>query len=348
MERIGAGLIGAGFAANIHANAYARVPDVDVVAVYSRTREHAKEFAEGHSLKAWYTDIEEMLKRPDIDVVSVVVPNYLHARFAEKAIEYGKHLIVEKPFAISVDEADKVVKAAREKHLKLMYAENMVFSPPVHRAKSIIDEGAIGEILIVEARESHSGSHSPYALNKEYCGGGALMNLGVHPVGVALWLINNPVDRVYAEMGNLYHKLEAEDHASLLIRFKNNSLATIHASYTVKGGMDDRLEIYGRDGSICVDLFRTSPVKVYSEKGYSYVVEKASLSTGWTSPSVDEVWQLGYSSEMEHFLNCVREDENPFPDGEFGKKVLEVVFAAYKSVEEGKAQLFSQKLEGSC
>ena len=81
-----------------------------------------------------------------------------------------------------------------------------------------------------------------------------------------------------------------------------------------------------------------SPVKVYSEKGYSYVVEKATISTGWTFPSVDEIWQLGYEKEIEHFVNCVVNDEEPFPGGEFGKKVLEVVFAAYKSVEEGRPQ----------
>lgn len=338
VKTIGIGLIGAGFAANIHADAYKRLSDVEVVAVYSRTAERAKKFAEDHGLKAWYTDMEKMLKRSDIDLVSVVIPNYLHAPAALKAIEYGKHVIIEKPFATSVDDAVKVITAAKKKDLKVMYAENMLFSPPIQRAKQIIDEGAIGDILIVEARESHSGTHSPYALKKEYCGGGALMNLGVHPIGVALWLINSPVDRVYAEIGNLYHKLEAEDHASLFVRFKNNCLATIHASYTVKGGMDDRVEIYGTDGSIYIDLLRTSPLKVYSEKGYSYVVEKASISTGWTSPSVDEVWQLGYSNEIEHFVNCVKEDKKPFPDGEFGKKVLEVVFAAYKSAEERKPQ----------
>jgi len=207
----------------------------------------------------------------------------------------------------------------------------------VARAKGIIDEGAIGDILAVEARECHSGSHSPYQLKKKYCGGGVLMNLGVYPLGLALWLINSPINRVYAEMGILYHKFEAEDHASLFIRFKNNAIATIHTSYIVKGGLDDRTEIYGTDGSIYIDLFRTSSVKVYSEKGYSYVLEKASLSTNWTSPSVDEAWQLGYSREIEHFINCILKDTNPFPDGDFGKRVLEVVFAAYKSVEETEA-----------
>lgn len=338
MMQIGAGLIGAGFAASLHVDAYRRVPNVEVVAVYSRTAERAKKFAADHGLKVWYKDLEEMLKRPDIDVVSVVVPNHLHAEKALQAIEQGKNVIVEKPFATSVSDADKLVKAAEKKNVKLMYAENMLFSPPVQRAKRIIDEGAIGEILTVEARESHSGSHSPYALKKEYCGGGVLMNLGVHPIGMTLGLINSPVDRVYAEMGNLYHKLEAEDHASLIMRFKNNAIATIHTSYIVKGGLDDRAEIYGTEGSIYIDLWRTSPVKVYSEKGYSYVVEKASLSTNWTFPSVDEVWQLGYSREIEHLINCIVEDKKPFPDGEFGKKVLEVVFAAYKSVDEGKPQ----------
>ena len=338
VERVGAGLIGAGFAANIHANAYNRLPNVDVVAVYSRTSERARKFAEEHGVKAWYTDLDEMLERKDIDVVSVAIPNYLHAWAALKAIEYGKNVIIEKPLTTTIEDAERVIEAAEKRNVKLMYAENILFAPAMLRAREIINEGAIGNILVVEARESHSGSHSPYALKKEYCGGGALMNLGVHPIGAALWFIDSPVERVYAEMGNLYHKLEAEDHASLFIRFKNSCLATIHASYTVKGGIDDRFEIYGTDGSVYVDLFRVSPVKVYSEKGYSYVVEKATISTGWTLPSVDEVWQLGYEREIEHFVDCIVNDKEPFPGGDFGKKVLEVVFAAYKSVEEQKPQ----------
>lgn len=336
MKRIRVGLIGAGFAASLHFNAYKKLPIVEVVGVYSRTADHARRFADDHGLKRWCTDVEELVEWSDLDAVSVVVPNYLHARMAMKAIEHGKNVIVEKPLATSIQDAEEVVKAAARGNVKLMYAENMIFSPSVKRAKAIIDEGAIGRILALEARESHSGSHSPYALKKEYCGGGALMNLGVHPIGLALWMIDSPVIRVYSEMGNLYHELEAEDHASLLMKFKNKAIATIHASYTVKGGLDDRVEIYGADGSIYIDLFRTSPVKVYSEKGYSYVLEKADLSKNWTFPSVDEIWQLGYSAEIEHFVGCIVEDKEPFPNGEFGKKVLEVVFAAYRSGQERK------------
>ncbi|HDJ04743.1 MAG TPA: Gfo/Idh/MocA family oxidoreductase, partial [Candidatus Bathyarchaeota archaeon] len=186
VKRVGAGLIGAGFAANIHANAYKRLPNVDVVAVYSRTAERAKKFAEDHGLKAWYTDMDELLEREDIDIVSIAIPNYLHAKAALKAIEHGKNVIVEKPLTTTIEDADKLIEAAKREGVKLMYAENMLFSPAMRRAREIIEEGAIGDILVVEARESHSGSHSPYALKKEYCGGGSLMNLGVHPIGVAL------------------------------------------------------------------------------------------------------------------------------------------------------------------
>ncbi|HIE13869.1 TPA: DUF3883 domain-containing protein [Candidatus Bathyarchaeota archaeon] len=106
VERVGAGLIGAGFAANIHANAYNRLPNVDVVAVYSRTSERARKFAEEHGVKAWYTDLDEMLERKDIDVVSVAIPNYLHAWAALKAIEYGKNVIIEKPLTTTIEDEE--------------------------------------------------------------------------------------------------------------------------------------------------------------------------------------------------------------------------------------------------
>ncbi|MCD6088187.1 Gfo/Idh/MocA family oxidoreductase [Candidatus Bathyarchaeota archaeon] len=91
---------------------------MNVVAVYSRTAERAKKFAENHGLKYWYTDMDEMLKRPDIDLVSVIIPNYLHAMAALKAIEHDKHVIVEKTFTTTVEDAAKVVDAVKEERLK--------------------------------------------------------------------------------------------------------------------------------------------------------------------------------------------------------------------------------------
>ena len=120
MRKIGVGLIGAGFAANLHVSAYKKLPNVEVVGVYSRTADRARRFAGDHGLKRWCTDVEELVKWSDLDAVSVVVPNYLHARLALEAIEHGKSVIVEKPLATSIQDAEEVVKAAARQKVKLM------------------------------------------------------------------------------------------------------------------------------------------------------------------------------------------------------------------------------------
>lgn len=336
-DKIGIGIVGAGWAAdNIHAPCYIRNPAVELIAVSSRTENHARDFARKYGVKSWYTDYEKMLECEEIDIVDVCVPNYLHAEVSIAAAEAGKDVICEKPLAISVEQADRMVKTAKEQRIKLMYAENSLFAPALTRAKGIVDEGGIGRILSVEARETHSGSHSKFATERRYSGGGCLLHLGSHPVGIALWLVGKPVKRVYAEIGNLYHSIEVEDFASMFIRFKDNEAATIHANYITKGGIDDRVEIYGTKGVILADWVKSNQVRVFSEKGYSYAVEKAELTTGWANVTVNDLWDLGYINELRYFVECVADDKEPFPTGEFGREVLKVIFAGYESADMGK------------
>jgi len=311
-------------------------PSVEIVAVADAFEKMAKSFAEKYGCKAWYIDYKKMVERHDVDVVDVCVPNYLHADVAIAATEAGKNVICEKPLAISLEQANKMIRSAKKQGVRLMYAENSLFAPALTRAKGIIDEGGIGKILYIEARETHSGSHSPFAIKKKYSGGGCLLHLGCHPIGEALWLIGKPVKRVYAEIGNLYHDIEVEDFATLLMRFEDDEASTIQANYITKGGMDDRVEIYGTDGVIFLNWSKSNQVRVFSEKGYSHVVEKADISTGWANVTVDDLWDLGYIKELRHFVECVAENREPFPTGEFGRDVLKVIIAGYESAKEGK------------
>jgi len=337
LKKIGIGIVGAGWVAdNIHAPCHMKNPSAKIVAVADILEKAAKSLAQKYGCKAWYTDYKKMFERSDIDVIDICVPNYRHADISVSATEAGKNVICEKPLAISVEQADKMVASAKRHGVKLMYAENSLFAPALTRAKGIIDEGGIGKILYIEARETHSGSHSPFAIQKKYSGGGCLLHLGCHPVGESLWLIDKPVKRVYAETGNLYHDIEVEDFATLLMRFEDDRASTVQANYITKGGMDDRVEIYGTDGVMLVNWTKSDQVRVFSEKGYSYAVEKVDITTGWANVTVNDLWDLGYTNELRHFVECVAEDKKPFPNGEFGRNVLKVIFAGYKSAEEGK------------
>lgn len=336
------GIIGTKFAADLHMNAYLRCPSAEVVAVCDKDQERMKEFAEKFSIPKLFTDYHELLNDPEIQVVSICVPNFLHSEVAMAACAAGKNAICEKPLAITVEKGKEVVEAFRQKGLKLMHAEDWNFAPAIQRAKQIIDEGAIGDILYIKAKETHNGSHSPFAQTLEYCGGGAFLHVGIHPAGFVRFITGHEVVEVYANTtpgltGNMVHKgMEGEDWGAALLTLDNGTQAFIEGNYITIGGMDDRIEIYGTKGSLRIDLTMGNPLQVYSETGYGYVVEKATLSTGWTSPAVDEYYSLGYQNELAEFVKSVR-DNTPVPvggRGEDGLAALAIIKAAYLSAKE--------------
>jgi len=331
LKKIGIGLVGSGFLADKFATCYRQDPRVRLVAVASKTKKHAESFAKKHGINAWYTDYEEMFKRDDIDAVNVCVPNFLHSSVTISAAEHGKHVLCTKPLAASIDQADKMVRACRRANVKLMYGENWLYTPAAERIQKIIDEGALGKLLAIEAREQHSGTHSPYAIKKEYCGGGVLIHMAVHPIGFIMHTMGKPVRRVYAEIGNLLHNFEVEDYAVLLMRFEGGGSGIAQSNYITKGGMQDRIEIYGSEGMAFINLTHVNPIRIYSDVGYSYVVEKASTSRGWTSPVIDENYQYGFCNMLRHFVTCISEGKEPMSTGEFGREVLRVVSAGYES-----------------
>ena len=331
MKKICMGFVGSGFLADKFATGYRQDPRVKLVAVSSKTKEHAKRFAEKYGLEDWYTDYEEMFKRSNIDAVNVCVPNFLHSQVTISAAEHGKHVLCTKPLAISLDQADRMVRACERANVKLMYGENWLYTPAAERIREIINEGALGRLLAIEAREQHSGSHSPYATKKEYCGGGVLIHMAVHPIGFIMHMMNRPVRRVYAELGNMLHNIEVEDYAVLLMRFEGGGSGIAESNYITKGGMQDRIEIYGSEGMAFINLTHANPIRIYSDVGYSYVVEKASMSRGWTSPVIDENYQYGFFNMLRHFVTCILEDKEPMSTGEFGREVLRVISAGYES-----------------
>lgn len=342
MEKVRVGIIGSQFAATLHAESYQRCQYAEVVAVASI--DNPEKFARHHNIPAWYTDYRAMIERKDIDLISLCVPNFLHSEIAVAVAETGKHIICEKPLATSVDDGKKMIEVCTQYRVKLMYAEDWIFAPALIRAKQIYDEGAIGKILYVKAKETHSGSHSPYALNKKYCGGGALIHLGVHPIGFCQWFVGQDVMQVQGmvsgggEKNLLHHTCEGEDWAAALLTFADGTRGFVEGNYVTCGGMDDRIEIYGSEGNLHINLTQGSPISVYSRQGYAYAIEKTDFTKGWTKPAVDELWSLGYPGEIAHFVDCVRNDTPPKPGvrGEDGLKALQVIEAIYQSAEMGK------------
>lgn len=345
-DKVKVGIIGSMFAADLHISGYSRLPHVEVVAVAAKNEEEARPFGEKHGIPHIFGDYRQMLEMDELDLISVAVPNFLHHDIVLEVCRAKKDLICEKPLATTVADAEEMVAAAKKAGVKLMYAEDWIFAPALVRAREIVDEGAIGDVLFIKAKECHNGSHSIYAQQKKFCGGGAMIHLAIHPLGWVRWLKGQEVVEVMARMSggedrNLLHKnYTGEDWSVALLTFEDGTSALIEGNYITWGGIDDRIEVYGSQGSVHVNLTQGSPVSCYSRPGLKYAIEKADLTVGWTKPAVDEWWQLGYCDEIAHFVDCVRFDREPAPGvrPEDGLACMRILDAIYTSAKTGKVE----------
>jgi len=339
MNPVGVGIIGSAFIAEIHALALKRCPEARVLAVASPTEGHAKAFAEKHGIPTWFTSYRDLLNVDEIKVVSLCLPNDLHCQAAVDAAKAGKHVICEKPLCMNLEEADRMIDACRKAAVKLMYAEELCFSPKYVRAKELVDEGALGKVYLVKQSEKHLGPHSDWFWDVRRSGGGVLMDMGCHGVEFARWILGRPrLKSVYAHCGNYVHKkrTQGEDNAVVILEFESDAFAVIEESWSRQGGMDDRAEIYGSLGMTYADLLHGSSLETYSEPGYGYAVEKAGSTKGWSFTMYEEMWNYGFPQEMAHFLQCVSGQTTPLVTGDDGKAVLEAIQAAYFSAATGK------------
>lgn len=332
------GMVGAGFVGDIHTFAFQKfVKDAEIVAVASPNS--ADKFAKERGIPYAFSDYREMLKMPDLDMISIGIPNDLHAQVTLDAAKAGKHVICEKPLCVTLEEADEMIDACRKAGVLLLYAEELLFAPKYVRAKTLVDEGAVGTPFLVKQSEEHSGPHMPWFWDVNRSGGGVLLDMGCHSIEYTRWVLGKPkVKSVTAFMDTFVHKerTQGEDHAFTIIEYEGNKVAMIEDSWAKGGGVDDRAEIYGDKGHTRADLLRGSSLLTYSDEGYGYAVEKAGTTRGYTFTMFEEAWNYGFPQEMQHFVNCVLGRETPWETGEDGREVLKIIYAAYQSAGEGR------------
>ena len=346
MDKVRIGIVGSKFAADFHCDSYSRNDKAEVVAVAAI--DNLEEISSKWNIPKTYEDYNEMLKDETIDLISVCVPNFLHHDVAIAAAKAGKHVMCEKPLATTAADAKEVIEVCKSQGVKLFYGEDWCFAPALMRVAEIVKEGGIGDVLYVKAKETHNGSHSPFAKKNEFCGGGCLIHLAIHPIGWILQFLGdegkNKVTEIIGETNggledNYVHKKnEGEDWAVGIMKFANGQHAFIEGNYITVGGMDDKVEIYGSEGVIRVDLTFGSNVDVYSRPGYSYSIEKTDNTLGWTKPAVDEFYNLGYVRELAYAVDCILNDTEPVygVSGQLGLRSVEVISAMYQSSSEGK------------
>lgn len=335
-DRLGVCLVGGGsWARNVQLPALVATPNIEVVCVVANSEASAASLAHQFGLKRWSTDYSEAIKADDVDVVNILTPNYLHAPIAIAAAEAGKHVICIKPIATTVVDADRMIAAAARAGVRLLYAENVPFIPAVREARKQVAQGAIGRVFRVKACEGVSGPHAAWTRDVEKCGGGALIEMGVHSISFCRTLAGADYSTVYAELDTFKwaDTITTEDTVVLTLRFENGTIGYCEDSWSLAGASDSRFEVFGTEGRILIDNIHRQPLQVVSSS------DQTAVQPGWSYPPVLPGAVLdGHINMFAHFFECIRSGAISESEGSVGRDVLAVVEAAYRSAASGRRE----------
>jgi predicted dehydrogenase len=330
---LGAGLIGTFYTMTIHGG---RSRD-RIRTICAVTEDEAEAFAKKWGIPNWTANIKEAVEDPETDLVIVGVPNYLHKKAITLAANAGKAVLCTKPLGRTAAEALKIVEAVEKAGVFSGYLEDLVYTPKTLKSISSVRAGAVGKVLWVRSRETHSGPHSAWFWDKKLAGGGAIVDLACHCIEIIRSFVGKDVRpvEVMCLADTLVHPIAAEDSGIALIQFENRAVGQFEVSWTFRGGMDLRDEVAGTEGTIWLNHFlRTGYEMFTAANSGGYVAEKAETEKGWLFPVGDEVHELGYVNmfgDMFDALDEGREPRETFLDGYIVNAVMDACYRSAKT-----------------
>ena len=336
MERkIGFGIIGCGVIADFHANAlFGLSEEAVLVGVADARLPAAERFAKEKQVRA-FASVEEMLACPEIDVVTICVPSGLHAELAIKAANAGKHIIVEKPMAITKEQLDAMEEACERNGVMLSSVAQSRFTSGVRKAKQAIEEGYLGKLVCADVYMKFNRSQEYYNTGgwrgtKAMDGGGALMNQGIHGVDLLLYLAGD-VKSVYAVSKTLARQIEVEDTLSAVLEFKSGATGVIQATTSVYPGYPRRLELNGDKGTIVLEegnLIRWD----MEDTTLPAVTLKSNVRSSASTPT--DFSADNHTKQFKDVIQALRGGTKPLVDLREGRRAVDLILAIYKSAEE--------------
>jgi predicted dehydrogenase len=335
---VGIGMLGSGFIGEFHAHGLRYVPNARVVANYGAGAERREAFARRFGSRS-FDSIDGVCADPEVDLVVVSLPNQLHLEAVKAAARHGKAVACTKPLGRNGDEAAQMLRAVEDAGVFHAYLENVVFNTETIRMREMIEAGAVGRVTTFRAREGHSGPHAPHFWDAELAGGGALLDMASHGAECARYLFGKdvPVRDVFAWGATLVHtdKTTGEDNAVMLIRFDDDRVATCDVSWSSKGGLEGRFEVYGDAGRIVQDMTSTV-LRAFIERPAGYLGEKTDADTGWVFPVPDETHVHGHDAMMQHVVEAFAAGTTPRETFHDGLAVNRILDAAYRSMRSGR------------
>ena len=328
-EKMGFGIWGCGMVAKIHAEAIRNMEAACLVGVADCRLSNSEKLAAEYGC-GLYEDYEALLQDPAIDVVCICTPSGCHAGDALLALSHKKHVILEKPMALRIEDADAVVEAAEKSGCLLTVMSQLRFSEDVQRVKNLVEQDAFGKLVFCNLsmkywRDPEYYASSSWRGTKAHDGGGALMNQGIHGVDLLTYLVGDAVVRKGVVKTRM-HAIEVEDTAAALLEFKNGALGMIEASTCAYPGFERRLEIHGDCGYV---ILKENTLTELMVNGQMWKKEAETLKSGASDPA--NIGWYPHMLQMENMIRAIRGQEALVVNAADGRRVLKLILDVYQS-----------------
>ncbi|RLG90774.1 MAG: inositol 2-dehydrogenase [Thermoprotei archaeon] len=329
MSKIGVGVVGLGRIGRLHAEILKyKVENAELVAVSDVIENLARSVGERLGVQ-WYTDYDKMLENKNIDAVVISVPTFLHKDMIIKALEHGKHVFVEKPMTVTVDEAREVMSSVKKHGLKLQVGFNRRFDYAYLNAKKRIDEGEIGRPITYISIARDPGAPPRWAADPKKSGG-IFLDMLSHDFDMARFLIGE-VTEVFVMGGNyIYDDLKASgdlDVVNIVFKFENGAQGLIHGARKFPYGYELRTEIYGSEGVIYIGSNIDNMFAIGTNQGLTY----------FGAPWFEKRFYEAYVNELKAFIDSIIKDIEPPVTVIDGLRTVQIAEACWKSYKEGKS-----------
>lgn len=328
-------IVGCGHIAKKHAEAITKAEGANLVAVCDTDQSKMEPFIEQYNVQG-YTQLTEMLKNDEIHVINICTPSGFHANIAVESANAKKHIVVEKPIAMTLEDTDAIINACKENSVKLSVVHPNRFRPVMIELKKAMNEQKLGKLSHANAtvrwnRNDEYYNQAPWRGTKEF-DGGVLMNQAIHNLDLILWLMGD-VEEVYSMEATRLRNIESEDVSTGVIRFKNGALGIVEAATTIyPSNLEETISVFGETGTIKVGGKTASLVEHWNVQDMTDEAVNDIVETVKNDP----IGKPGHQCIIEDMVEAIKEDREPIVTGLDGRKALELVRAFYESANSNK------------
>jgi predicted dehydrogenase len=330
MERLGAAIIGCGAVAEEYVKAFQKDERSEVRALVSRNPANAQRYRDRYNLHcAIETDAEKMLRMKDVNIVVVCTPHDTHTRYVVAAAEAGKHVIIEKPVALTMDDVRRQLQSVRKNNVKTIVSFVLHWNPLLMSIDKLIEGGTLGNVFMVEVDYLHRIWMTPKQkwLGSSKQSGTAILTGGCHAVDALRWFARSEAEEVDAYQVRTENPIEYPGTISVNVRFQDGKIGRTATSFDARMPYRFNIGVYGTEGSVRND-------EVFAPK--LFPGQSNFLRVPCILPDSADVSHHPFTSEVAHFLDCIVGDKRPFPDLEDAAKTQAICFAADMSAESGR------------